>query len=111
MRAFAGRFKVFALVTIALPALVQPIGAQPAEIISTYTSTADKDCRVVPPSKSVPADGAFRVCPGMGNLIVTSSEADLREVVSVGRTRMAAAREPAGQAWFAPFSSTTTTIE
>lgn len=111
MRASAGPFTVLALVIFAMPACLQPIGAQAAEIISTYTSTADKDCQIVSPSKSVPADGFFRVCRGMGDLIVTNSEGDLREVVSVGRTRMAAAREPAAEAWFAPFSSTTTTIE
>jgi hypothetical protein len=35
----------------------------------------------------------------------------LREAVSVGRNRASAAREPAAQAWFGPFSSTTTTVD
>jgi hypothetical protein len=39
------------------------------------------------------------------------SEADLRETVSVGRTRAAAAREPAAQVWFGPFNSTTDRVE
>jgi hypothetical protein len=111
MRPFACPPKAVSLVIIALIASAAPAVAQSAEVISTYTSTADKDCQVVPPSKSVPGDGFFRVCRGMGDLIVTNSEGDLREVVSVGRTRMAAAKEPAAEAWFAPFSSTTTTIE
>jgi hypothetical protein len=98
-------------VAIGLLASVRPAGAQTAEIISTYTSTAPKDCRVIPRSKSEPDDGFFQVCAGMGNLIVTNAEGDLREVVSVGRTRAAAGNEPAAQAWFGPFSSTTTTIE
>ena len=39
------------------------------------------------------------------------SEDDLRETVSVGRNRAAAAREPAAQSWFGPFNSTTATVE
>jgi hypothetical protein len=41
----------------------------------------------------------------------TISEDDLRETVSVGRNRIAAAREPAAQAWFGPFYSTANTVE
>ena len=44
-------------------------------------------------------------------LIVLISEDDLREIVSVGRTRMAAAKEPAAGTWFAPFNSTAPTVE
>lgn len=102
---------IIGLLTIGLLGRAPPAGAQTAEIISTYTSTAPKDCRVMPRSKSEPDDGFFHVCPGVGNLIVTNAEGDLREVVSVGRTRAAAGNEPAAQAWFGPFSSTTTTIE
>jgi hypothetical protein len=39
------------------------------------------------------------------------SEDDLRETVSVGRNSAAASREPAAQAGFGPFNSTTTTVE
>src|SRR5918995_3871565 len=102
MRALAGPSTPIAAVIIAL---AQPAAAQPAEIISSYTSTASKDCQVAPPDKSDPVDGFFRVCRGMGNLIVTNSESDLREVVSVGRTRIAAAKEPAADTWFGPFNS------
>lgn len=52
-----------------------------------------------------------RVCPGKSGLVVLINEGDLREVVSVGRNREAAAREPAAQAWFGPFSSTGDTVE
>ena len=52
-----------------------------------------------------------RVCPGKSGLVVLISEDDLRETVSVGRNRAAAASEPAAEAWFGPFSSTTTTVE
>jgi len=43
--------------------------------------------------------------------VVLVNEDDLRETVSVGRNHAAAAKEPAAQAWFGPFSSTTTTVE
>jgi hypothetical protein len=39
------------------------------------------------------------------------SEDDLRETVSVGRNRTAAASEPAAQVWFFSFNSTTPTVE
>jgi hypothetical protein len=98
-------------VTILLCAGVATLRAQPAEIISTYTSTAKKDCKVIPPSKDDPDPGFDHVCPGMAGLVVYNVEGDLREVVSVGRTRAAAQKEPAAKAFFGPFSSTTNTIE
>jgi hypothetical protein len=52
-----------------------------------------------------------RFCPGKSGLGVLISEDDLRETVSVGRNHQAAAREPAAQAWFGPFNSTTNTVE
>src|SRR5882757_183049 len=77
---------------------------------SSYTSTAPKDCRMI--GKPSELDGSTRrVCPGRAGLIVSISEDDLRETVSVGRDRAAAAREPAAQAWFGPFNSTTNTVE
>ena len=77
---------------------------------SSYTSTAAGDCRVSGAGNGVD-DSATRVCPGKAGLVVLVSEDDLRETVSVGRNRTAAAREPAAEAWFGPFSSTTTTVE
>jgi hypothetical protein len=85
------------------PANAQTIG-------STYTSTAPKDCRVTSAGNGVD-DSAIRVCPGKAGLVVLVSEDDLRETVSVGRNRFAAAKEPAAQAGFGPFNSTTTIIE
>lgn len=113
MRVFACQFRRFAVaVTIGLWACTAPATAQPAEIISTYTSTAKKDCRIIEAPKPEPGeDGFLHICPGIGNLVVYNAEGDLREVVSVGRTRAAAEKEPAAEAFFAPFSSTTTTIE
>ena len=52
-----------------------------------------------------------RVCPGKAGLVVLISEDDLREVVSVGRNRMAAAKEPAAEVWFGPFNSSEHTVE
>jgi hypothetical protein len=87
---------------------VSPANAQ--TIGSTYTSTAPKDCRVTSAGNGVD-DSTIRVCPGKAGLVVLVSEDDLRETVSVGRNRAVAAREPAAQAGFGPFNSTTTTIE
>ncbi len=97
------------------PALFAPLGAGfgPANAQtfgSTYTSTAPKDCRVSSAGNGVD-DSTIRVCPGKAGLVVLISEDDLRETVSVGRNRAAAAREPAAQTWFGPFNSTTNTVE
>lgn len=85
--------------------------AQTAEIVSSYTSTVNRACKTVDSKRDPDDDGFVHTCPGIGNLIVLNSEGDLRETVSVGRSRAAAAKEPAAQHWFGPFSSTTNTIE
>jgi len=90
------------------PGLISPAKAQ--SFGSSYTSTAPRDCRVSGAGNGVD-DSATRVCPGKAGLVVLVSEDDLRETVSVGRNRATAAREPAAQVWFGPFSSTTTTVE
>lgn len=70
---------------------------------SSYTSIAPEDCR---------ADkGGARACPGRAGLVILVIEDDLRETVSVGRDRGAAAREPAARTWFGPFNSATATVE
>lgn len=108
MRALAGLL----ILAVGATCTAEPLFAQTAEIISSYTSTAKKDCRVVQSPKAGPGeDGFLHICPGVGGLIVYNAEGDLREVVSVGRTRKSASDEPAAQAFFGPFSSTTTTIE
>jgi hypothetical protein len=77
---------------------------------STYTSTSPRDCRLI--GKPSELDGSTtRVCPGKSGLVVLISEDDLRETVSVGRNRAAAAKEPAAEIWFAPFNSTANTVE
>jgi hypothetical protein len=88
-----------------------PISTANAQTFSSsYTSTAPKDCRMI--GKPSELDGSTsRVCPGKAGLVVSISEDDLRETVSVGRNRAAAAKEPAAQSWFGPFNSTTNTVE
>jgi hypothetical protein len=88
--------------------LTAPAGAQ--AIGSVYTSTAPKDCRAVGGENGVDESSTW-VCPGKDGWVVLVNEDDLRETVSVGRNHAAAAKEPAAQAWFGPFSSTTTTVE
>jgi hypothetical protein len=88
--------------------LMVPASAQ--TFSSSYTSTAPGDCRVNGAGNGVD-DSAIRVCPGKAGLVVVVGEDDLRETVSVGRNRAAAAKEPAAQLWFGPFNSTTTTVE
>jgi hypothetical protein len=77
---------------------------------SSYTSTAPKDCSVTSAGTEVD-DSTIRTCPGKAGLVVLISEDDLRETVSVGRNRAAAAKEPAAQAGFGPFNSTEHTVE
>src|ERR1700676_1010962 len=82
--------------------LISPATAQ--TIGSSYTSTAPKDCHVTSAGNGV--DGStIRVCPGKAGLVVLVSEDDLRETVSVGRNRAAAASEAAARGWFGPFHS------
>ncbi|MGY4334330.1 hypothetical protein ACVWWG_008747 [Bradyrhizobium sp. LB7.2] len=77
---------------------------------SAYTSTAPKDCRQI--GKPGEFDGSTtRVCKGKDGLVVLIAEDDLREIVSVGRNRKAAAEEPAAKVWFGPFNSSETTVE
>jgi len=91
-----------------LSGLISPANAQ--TFSSSYTSTAPKDCRTI--GKPSDLDGSTtQVCPGKSGLVVLISEGDLRETVSVGRNRDAAAKEPAAEAWFAPFNSTAHTVE
>ena len=86
--------------------LISPANAQ--TFSSSYTSTAPKDCRTI----GKPENGSTtQVCPGKSGLVVLISEDDLRQTVSVGPNRVAAAKEPAAEAWFAPFNSTAPTVE
>ena len=88
--------------------LISPASAQ--TFTSSYTSTAPKDCRSIGKPRD-PDGGTTQVCPGKSGLVVVISEDDLRQTVSVGPNRMAASKEPAAEAWFAPFNSTAPTLE
>ncbi|KRR21097.1 hypothetical protein CQ14_21700 [Bradyrhizobium lablabi] len=87
--------------------LILPANAQ--TFSSSYTSTAPKDCRTI--GKPGAQDDSTQVCPGQSGLVVVISEGDLRQTVSVGRTREAAAKEPAAESGFGPFNSTANTVE
>jgi hypothetical protein len=77
---------------------------------SSYTSSAEKDCRTIG-KPGDPNGSTTQVCPGKSGLVVVISEDDLRQTVSVGPNRAAAAKEPAAETSFAPFNSTAPTVE
>ena len=89
-------------------ALISPAGAQ--TFSSSYTSSAEKDCRTIG-KPGEPNGSTTQVCPGKSGLVVVVSEDDLRQTVSVGPDHVAAAKEPAAETWFAPFNSTGQTVE
>src|ERR1700740_974945 len=84
-------------IAAASPALSGRADAQPFS--SSYTSTAQKNCRV----KKTEPDGSVSVCPGKAGLVVLLSEDDLRQTVSVGRNQKAAENEPAASSGVGPF--------
>ncbi|MBR0738687.1 hypothetical protein JQ581_17260 [Bradyrhizobium liaoningense] len=85
-------------------------GARAQSLGSNYTSTAPKDCRQIGKPSELDG-GTTRVCQGKDGLVVLIAEDDLREIVSVGRSRKQAAEEPAANVWFAPFNSSETIVE
>jgi hypothetical protein len=105
------RRQLFAPATAALfAAAFSLISAASAQTFSSsYTSTAPRDCRIV--GKPGDNGSTTQVCPGKSGLVVLLSEDDLRQTVSVGPNRAAASKEPAAEAWFAPFNSTANTVE
>lgn len=103
-------FKMTLVLACVCSGLIGAASGQTAQNISIYTSTAEKDCRIVE-AGTADDSGGTRVCRGPAGLVVVVSEGDLRETVTVGRNRKAAASEPAAQDRFGPFNSTTPTIE
>ena len=105
------RYVHLTVLAFAAGAASGPISTANAQAFSSsYTSTAPRDCRMI--GKPSELDGSTsRVCPGKAGLVVSISEDDLRETVSVGRNRAAAAKEPAAQSWLGPFNSTTNIVE
>jgi hypothetical protein len=97
-----------AILLWAAAGVISPANAQ--TFSSFYTSTAPKNCHVTSAGNGV--DGStIRVCPGKAGLQIVITEDDLRESVSIGRTRAAADKEPAAGASFGPFNFTTNTVE
>jgi hypothetical protein len=88
--------------------LISPANAQ--TFSSSYTSSAENDCRTIG-KPGDPNGSTTQVCPGKSGLVVVVSEDDLRQTVSVGPNRIAASKEPAAEASFAPFNSTAPTVE
>jgi hypothetical protein len=101
------RFRLTLAITVVttMPALIGSASAQ--SFGSSYTSTAEKDCRITTAGQ----DRSFSICQGKAGLIVLVTEDDLRQTVSVGRNRKAAENEPAASTGFGPFNSTNATIE
>ena len=69
--------------------LISPASAQ--TFSSSYTSTAEKDCRTIGKPRNLDG-GTTQVCPGKSGLVVLISEDDLRQTISVGSNRAAAAQ-------------------
>lgn len=103
-------FSMTLMIACACAGVIGTASGQTAQNISIYTSTAEKNCRIVE-AGTADDGGGTRVCRGPSGLVVVVSEGDLRETVSAGRNPGAAANEPAAQERFGPFNSTTPTIE
>ena len=89
------------------PALVGSASAE--NFASSYTSSADKQCRVTDLHRE--GNSSISICLGRDGLIVLVTEDDLRQTVSVGRNRKAAENEPAAHEGFGAFNSTHATVE
>jgi len=85
--------------------------APAAELVSTYSSTADKACRKVEGSKAGEGDWSVQACPGAAGYVIRLAVDDLRTTVSAGATVAAAAKEPAAGQGFRTFNRTHDTIE
>jgi hypothetical protein len=95
-----------------LALMLLPATVKAASFTSSYSSTADKDCRKTAGFKIEGDDYASeRVCAGPKGIVVLKQEDDLRETVSVGRSAKAAALEPAAGQGFGPFNSSGETVE
>jgi hypothetical protein len=89
-----------------------PASAASEDIISVYTSTAQKDCRTFDRFKVDGADYySRRVCKGVAGYVVVVTEEDLRMHVTVGANIKAALNEPASAQGFGSFNSITDTVE
>jgi len=85
--------------------------APAAEMVSAYTSAADKACTKVESSKPGEGEWVVLACPGSGGYVIRLAIDDLRTTVSAGTTLAAAAKEPAATQGFRTFNRTHDTIE
>ena len=110
MKRLPRRQLMMSAAALLMAAVFGPISPADAQTFSSsYTSSAPKDCRTI--GKPGENGSVAQVCPGKAELVVVVSEDDLRQTVSVGPSRAAAAKEPAAETWFAPFNSTANTVE
>jgi len=87
------------------------VRAPAAELVSTYSSTADKACRKVESSKPGEGEWVVQACAGAGGYVIRLAVDDLRTTVSAGATVAAAAKEPAASQGFRTFNRVHDTIE
>lgn len=99
-----------ALAALFLLALAGP-RAPAAELVSEYTSTADRVCRRVESSKPGEGEWVVQACPGAGGYLIRLAVDDLRSTVSAGTTIAGAAKEPAATEGFRTFNRVHDTIE
>jgi hypothetical protein len=86
--------------------LISPANAQ--TFSSSYTSSAPKDCRTI--GKPGDNGSTTQVCPA--NRGWWCDQRGRSAPNRLGRpNRIAASKEPAAEAWFAPFNSTAPTVE
>lgn len=97
-----------ALTTVVVATLGAQAATQPL-IVSAYSSTAAANCWNEGPGSV--EDSPIRVCRGKATWVVLVNKSDLRETVSVGRNRDEAAKEPAAQTSFGPFTSALPSVE
>ncbi|WP_407155471.1 hypothetical protein [Bradyrhizobium sp. STM 3557] len=92
----------------ALTASTQDSSAKPV-FGSSYSSAAAANCWS--DGKKEADDHSSRVCRGKSGFVVSVDVVDMRQTVSIGHTLAEAAKEPAAEAWFAPFNSAAPRIE
>jgi hypothetical protein len=105
-----GRFNL-ALAGLALLAGCT-LGASADSFERRHTSIGESKCRKTHVLRIEDTDYAVsRICPGRGGYKVFIDEEDLRETLTVGRTLVEAAREPAARDRYGAFNAYEDTIE
>ena len=97
------------IAAVAFAAIASAASAQ--DFASLYSSTAARNCKQIDAAKNGEGEWTVWLCAGIGGRVVLVSEDDLRTTVSIGRSREAAAKEPASKQGFAPFNRVHDTLE